>query len=95
MVCFLAEQCAEKYLKGFLEEQNIPFRKMHDLVVLLNSSGGLLLELDALKPELAHLSTFGLATRYPGAEADRSATKEAMKTAETVRSVIRAKLGLP
>lgn len=95
VVCFLAEQCAEKYLKGFLEEHNIVFRKTHDLVVLLNSSGGLLPELDPLKPELAHLSTFGLATRYPGAQADRKATKEAIKTAETVRTVIRAKLGLP
>lgn len=84
-----------KISERFLEEQNIAFRKTHDLVVLLNSSGGLLSELDVLKPELAHLSTFGLAIRYPGAEADRSATKEAMTTAEIVRSVIRAKLGLP
>ena len=29
VVCFLAEQCAEKYLKGFLEEQNIAFQKIH------------------------------------------------------------------
>jgi HEPN domain-containing protein len=94
VVCFLAEQCAEKYLKGFLEENNIAFRKTHDLVVLLNASGGWLPELDPLKPELAQLSTFGLATRYPGAQADRSATKEAMKTAETVRSIIRTKLGI-
>lgn len=95
VVCFLAQQCAEKYLKGFLEEHIIAFRKTHDLVVLLNASGGLLPELDSLKSRLAHLSTFGLATRYPGAHADRQATKEAMKTAETVRAVIRTRLGLP
>lgn len=34
---FLAQQCAEKYLKAYLEERNIPFGKTHDLVVLLNS----------------------------------------------------------
>jgi HEPN domain-containing protein len=56
VVCFLAEQCAEKYLKGFLEEQNIAFQKIHDLVVLLNASTGLLPALDPLKPQLAHLS---------------------------------------
>jgi HEPN domain-containing protein len=36
---FLAQQCAEKYLKAFLEEHNITFGKTHDLVVLLNSAG--------------------------------------------------------
>jgi HEPN domain-containing protein len=80
VVCFLAEQCAEKYLKGFLEEQNIAFQKIHDLVVLLNTSTGLLSALDPLKPQLAHLSTFGIAARYPGVQADQQAAGSAMKT---------------
>jgi HEPN domain-containing protein len=92
---FLAQQCAEKYLKAFLEEQNIAFGKTHDLVVLLNSSGGLLLELNSQRQSLAHLSTFGIATRYPGAQADRQAAEDSMKTAESVRTVVRAKLQLP
>jgi HEPN domain-containing protein len=71
VVCFLAEQCAEKYLKGFLEEPNVAFQKVHDLVVLLNASPGLLPALEPLKPQLAHLSTFGIAARYPGVQADR------------------------
>ena len=29
--CFHAQQCAEKYLKGRLEEAGIAFRKTHDL----------------------------------------------------------------
>lgn len=92
---FLAQQCAEKYLKAFLEEHNITFGKTHDLVVLLNSSGGLLPELNSQRQSLAHLSTFGIATRYPGAQADRRATEDSMKTAENVRTVVRAKLQLP
>jgi len=95
VVSFLAQQCAEKYLKAFLEEQNIAFGKTHDLVVLLNSSGGLLLELNSQRQSLAHLSTFGIATRYPGAQADRQAAEDSMKTAESVRTVVRAKLQLP
>lgn len=94
-VCFHAQQCAEKYLKAFLEEHNVAFRKSHDLVGLLASGGGLLPELGPLKPQLAHLSTFGIATRYPGAQADRRAAEDAMATAEEVRTVVRAKLGLP
>jgi HEPN domain-containing protein len=94
VVSFLAQQCAEKYMKAFLEEHNIAFGKIHDLVVLLNSSGGLLPELDSENQPLAHLSTFGIATRYPGAQADRQAAEESMKTAESVRTVVRAKLQL-
>jgi len=95
VVCFLAEQCAEKYLKGFLEEQNIAFQKIHDLVVLLNTSTGLLSALDPLKPRLAHLSTFGIATRYPGVQADQHAAASAMNIGEEVRKVVRSSLGLP
>ncbi len=94
VVCFLAQQCAEKYLKGFLEEHNIVFQKTHDLLVLLNSSRGLLSELDSLKPQLAHLSIFGIATRYPGTQADEEAAEDAMQTTEVVRTVVRTKLGL-
>lgn len=94
VVCFLAQQCAEKYLKGFLEEHNIAFQKTHDLLVLLNSGGILLSELDSLKSELAHLSTFGIATRYPGTQADQQAAASAIQITEAVRTVLRTKLGL-
>ena len=94
VVCFLAQQCAEKYLKGLLEEHNVAFQKTHDLLVLLNLSGGLLSELDSLRPQLAHLSTFGIATRYPGTQADEQAAESAIETSEVVRTVIRTKLGL-
>jgi len=60
VVCFLAQQCAEKCLKALLEEHNIAFGKTHDLVVLLNSSGALLPELHSQRPSLAHLGTFGI-----------------------------------
>lgn len=95
VICFLAQQCAEKYLKAFLEEHNISFWKTHDLVSLLNSSGGLLAELNSLRQKLIHLSTFGISVRYPGVQADRRAAEEAMKTAEEVRTVVRRRLRLP
>ncbi len=79
VISFLAQQCAEKYLKSFLEENGIPFRKIHDLVLLLDSSNGRLPELDSQKQELARLCTFGIAARYPGVQADRPATEEALK----------------
>lgn len=94
-ICFHAQQCAEKYLKALLEEDNITFPQIHDLVVLLDLSGGLIPALDPLKPRLAHLSVFGIASRYPGVRADRQAAEEAITTAEEVRTIIRTKLRLP
>ena len=94
-ICFHTQQCAEKYIKAFLEEHMIAFQKTHDLVELVDLGSGLLPELDPLRPQLAHLSTFGIATRYPGAQADQQAADEALRTAEEVRTVVRAKLGLP
>ena len=94
VVCFLAQQCAEQYLKAFLEEQGIAFRKTHDLVVLLDASSGTLVELDPLRPDLAYLGTLGIAARYPGTEADDVAAGNAITIAEEVRSAIRQKLGL-
>ena len=95
VVCFLAEQCAEKCLKGFLEEHNIAFQKIHDLVVLLNANPGLLPALEPLKPQLAHLSTFGIAVRYPGVQADQPAAESAMRIGQEVRTAVRSSLGLP
>lgn len=94
-VCFHTQQCAEKYLKAFLEEHNIPFPKIHDLVVLFNLSGGLLSDLDPVKTQLTSLNAFSVAARYPGEWADQQDAEEATEVAEKVRTVVRAKLGLP
>ena len=34
-VCFHAQPCAEKYFKAQLQEASVPFKKIHDLEVLL------------------------------------------------------------
>ncbi|MFA0731759.1 MAG: hypothetical protein BKPUNTRY_001299 [Candidatus Fervidibacter sp.] len=94
-VCFHAQQCAEKYLKAFLEEHSIMFSKTHDLVELLDLRGGLLPELDPLRPQLQKLSQYAVITRYRGFWATHQDTEEALRTAEQVRAIIRAKLGLP
>lgn len=95
VICFLAQQCGEKYLKAFLEESNVAFPKTHDLVVLLNISGEPLQDLKAHKEHLARLSVFGIAARYPGRQADREAAEDSMKTAEMIRTILRSRFGLP
>lgn len=94
-ICLHAQQCAEKYLKAFLEEHTVPFPKTHDLGALLHLSGGLLPDLEPLRIPLTNLSTFSVAARYPGEQTDRRAADEAMRTATHVRTVVRRKMGLP
>ena len=94
VVCFLAQQCAEHYLKAFLEEQNIPFPKTHELWSLQQLGGGLLQELGAHQNDLRYVSNLGIAARYPGTHATDQITQRAMRLAEEVRNIVRAKLGL-
>jgi HEPN domain-containing protein len=94
IVCFLAQQCAEQYLKAFLEEQGITFRKTHDLVVLLSSTSGSIKELHQYSRDLAYLGTLGIAARYPGTDADQDITEDALRIAAVVRAAVRAKLGV-
>lgn len=94
VVCLLAQQCTEKYLKGLLEEHNVAFQRTHDLLVLLQASRGLRSDLDSLRPQLVHLGTLGIATRYPRTQADEEAAENAIQTTEVVRTVVRTKLGL-
>ena len=38
MICFICQQVAERYLKGFLQSHNMKFPKIHDLPELLDLS---------------------------------------------------------
>ncbi len=91
-VCFHAQQCAEKYVKAVLEENEIAFPKTHDLVLLVTSSGKLLSQLLLQREALSHLSTVGIVARYPGTQADRRAAKDALRMAGEVRAVARRML---
>ena len=94
VICFLAQQCAEKYLKALLEEHNLPYSKSHDLVALIDKSHDLFSELSRKRERLAHLSQFGIAARYPGMGLDREDAEESMSTALEVRATVRLRLGL-
>src|SRR3989442_6987946 len=69
-VCFHTQQCAEKYLKAYLQEAEIPFRKTHDLAELLDSAVATAPEWEKLRQGLNALSSFAVEYRYPGATAN-------------------------
>src|SRR6266508_6150751 len=59
-VCFHTQQCAEKYLKAYLQEAEIPFRKTHDLAELLDSAVAIAPEWEKLRQGLNALSSFAV-----------------------------------
>lgn len=93
-VCFHAQQCAEKYLKAVLHSAAIPFRKTHNLVVLLDKVRALEPSWEMIRTDLQRLTAFGVNLRYPGRAADKATARDAMSVARNVRSMARLRLRL-
>lgn len=92
VVTFHAQQCAEKYLKAFLELHRRHFPKTHDLMVLLNIGIPLEKGLRALANELSDLNPYSVIARYPGLETTPDEARRAIKTVRKVRAVLRKKM---
>ena len=89
-VCFHAQQCAEKYLKGLLTFRSVDFPKTHDLVVLLNLAGrSTTLGVDLL--DIEPLNRYPVEARYPGdwESFTREEAEEAVRLARKVREAVR------
>ena len=93
VVCFRAQQCAEKYLKALLTEANIPFAKTHDLSLLARLLPGTSGD-PGLAEMLSRLGPCAAEFRYPGASADRSLAEDAAEDARDVRAWARKSLSL-
>jgi HEPN domain-containing protein len=93
-VCFHAQQCAEKYLKARLAQAAIAFGKTHDLVALLEQALPVEPLWEAYRNELAALTAYAVAYRYPGESADRDDAKQAAKYCRHYRQAARAGLRL-
>lgn len=93
-VCFHAQQCAEKYLKAFLQEANISFPRTHDLAELLGLTLAIEPTWTSMQTDLNTLSQFAVEYRYPGESSDVSEATEAVQKCENVRVVVRLALNL-
>jgi HEPN domain-containing protein len=92
--CFHAQQCAEKYLKAFLQEKGIPSGKTHNLVALLDQALAVVSSLELLRPDLQRLNLYAVQFRYPGESADKGTAREAVAVSSIVREKLRTALGL-
>lgn len=93
-VCFHAQQCAEKYLKAFLQEDERDIPKVHKLLDLLKLCKELDASLEILLPDLLAIERYSVNVRYPGMSADKEEAQMAFKASQTVRTQMRTKLGL-
>jgi HEPN domain-containing protein len=92
VVCFLAQQSAEKYIKSLLTEMDISFPKTHDLVALVKLLPPNVTALPEMREPLEVLSVHAVETRYPGAEVLQTEVTEAIEAATAVRQEVRAHL---
>jgi HEPN domain-containing protein len=93
-ICFHAQQCAEKYLKARLTEAGVRFAKIHDLTALLELVLPIEPSWEAFREDLAYLSDFAVAFRYPGESADRASATSALKRCRSFRDAARKLLGI-
>ncbi|HLF06406.1 MAG TPA: HEPN domain-containing protein [Thermoplasmata archaeon] len=91
-VCFHAQQCAEKYLKAFLQESGVAFPKVHDLVALATLCESVDPEFATLKGDAGTLIGSAVEVRYPGKKATAGEAKSALAAAQSIRRFVRARL---
>ncbi len=93
--CFHAQQCIEKYLKAVLQKYEIPFRKIHDLEILLQSCLKLFPLWQIMQDDMALLTQYAIHFRYPGESADKTEAKLAVDAMKRCRIEIREEFGMP
>ncbi|MFZ5808148.1 MAG: HEPN domain-containing protein [Chloroflexota bacterium] len=93
-VCFHSQQCAEKYLKAFLQEHETRFERRHELMPLLELCIGWDSEFEILRGALQKLEQFAVLIRYPGFDVPVDVAADAFQAAASVRTFLRKKLGL-
>ncbi|HEY2414643.1 MAG TPA: HEPN domain-containing protein [Pirellulaceae bacterium] len=92
--CFFAQQCAEKYLKACLVQNDQPAPRIHDLSALLDLVLPFQPSWEMLRPGLDTLSSYAVVFRYPGESATRAMAKEAVGLVKKIRLQMRRDLRL-
>ena len=94
LVCFLAQQSVEKYLKGWLCEEGVAFPKTHDLNKLATLLPAARSCPDNFTAILARLDRYAVEFRYPGSFATAELATSSACDADVVRAWARQSLGL-
>jgi len=79
VACFHAQQCAEKYLKAYLTQHQVDFKRQHLLGPLLAKCVEIAAEFSTLDREVDSLEGYAVAIRYPGATVTRAMERRPMR----------------
>jgi HEPN domain-containing protein len=91
-ICFHFQQSAEKYLKAFIVANQLEFRKVHDLVALLNQCLTVAPSLADLQGDCEYLNAFYIEARYPvhwPTHYSTEETEKGLKAAIRIQSLIK------
>jgi len=77
--CFHAQQCVEKLIKAVLIENQIPFRRIHDLEVLLDACLDRYPLWEALRADTQLLTQYAVQFLYPGESAEKEEAGDALQ----------------
>lgn len=94
-ICFHFHQAVEKYLKAYIIANELEFKKIHDLSLLLKICLKKEPSLDILIEECEYLNAFYIETRYPVSwptNFSYDETLKAYKASDKIRSVILNKI---
>ncbi len=94
-VSFHAQQSGEKYLKAFLQEQDVKPERTHNLEVLLDKILSYKPDWSDLKESCIVLTDFAVDHRYPGITTSAQDANDSLFHAGYIRKVIRECFDLP
>jgi HEPN domain-containing protein len=86
-ICFHFHQAAEKYLKAYIVANDLEFKKIHDLPVLLKFCTARLPELKSILEECKFLNRYYIDTRYPVHWPTHYTQKEASKAKSAANKI--------
>ena len=95
IACFHAQQCAEKYLKGYLVSKEMPFKFVHELAYLVRLCMNADPDFSALLDAAAELQDYSSDVRYPSEEfisPSREEAQEAVERAKSIRDFVLSRL---
>jgi HEPN domain-containing protein len=92
-VCFLCQQAAEKYLKGFLVSNKKMYKLTHDLYLTLKDCTELDKGFASLEDACRSLTSYYIETRYPTAvgEFTKKDSKEALEAAINIMEYVKGR----
>lgn len=95
VICFHAQQAAEKYFKGFLAAHRENVRKIHNLDALLTSCEHIDGHFRDLLEDVVFLNKFYIEARYPGdlPEFGMKTAQKALSSAVAIRDYILSRFG--